>query len=115
MAVIKPEVVSGDDRYTTAMWEAVTETDSFAACGLGKLPDKTMQVFGTFDGASIALHGSVDDTNYAPLTTNGVDPIAITAAGFAWIWENPRFIKPVATGGGATQSVTVIVGGSNLT
>jgi hypothetical protein len=117
MAVKQAVTEISNEKYATVTWGGdtpVVAADTFKAAQLGKISDKTVQFIGTIGGATYGMEGSMDGTNFTPLTTNGEDVIALTAAGMVWIWENPKFIRPTHTGGGGTESMKVIMGGSAL-
>lgn len=59
----------------------------------------TVQVFGTFGGATVTLEGSNDGTNYVAMRdVDGAD-ISFTAAGYAEFSTAFRYIRPASTGG----------------
>lgn len=68
----------------------------------GAWADKTVQVVGTFGGATVTIEGSNDGTTWATLTEVGGDPLTFTAAGLRTIKENPAFIRASSTGGSAS-------------
>ncbi len=110
MANIAPSLLNRNDRATTVTWTSVTETDTATAAGqLGRYPDKTVQVTGTFDSATVTMQGSMDGSNWTNLTTNGVTAASLTAAGMLWLWETPLYIKPLISGGGSNQSLTIVI------
>lgn len=96
----------GDNRLV--VWENVTQADTFEALNLSQFEYKnqTLQIGGTFGGATIAVEGSNDDTVYAGLSDQNGTAISVTAAAIRGIGTDPAYIKPVATGG-VGQSVTV--------
>jgi len=74
-----------------------------------RLADKTVQIAGTFGGATITLQGSNDDTNWE--TLNDADGVAIakTASFLGLIRENPKSIRAISSGGtGTAVTVTVV-------
>lgn len=110
MATIKPTITdvgqTGSGYVFQAVWANVTEADSCQAVQYPEYADKSIQVFGTFGGASVALHGSNDGTNFAALNDASGTVIAITTAKIKAVLENTVQIKPVITGG-ASQVLTV--------
>lgn len=110
MAVIAPTIVdiglTGSGYVFQVIWAAVTENDSCRAVQYPEYADKSIQVSGTFGGASVALHGSNDGTNFAALNDASGTVIAITTAKIKAVLENTFQIKPVITGG-AAQSLNV--------
>ncbi len=109
MAVIsftKPDTGTFHKVYS---WASVTEADTFAPVKLEKAINAiTIQASGTFGGATVALHGSLDGTNYVALKDMGGTEIALTSAGLASDGSLVLYLKPVATGG-ASQSLNVSV------
>lgn len=110
MAVIIPTETDvspkSDGSAILVVWTPVTQADSCRAVEYPKHNDKSIYVSGTFGGASVALHGSNDRTNFAALNTPASVAIAITAESVKAVLENTVQVKPVATGG-AGQSITV--------
>ena len=91
-------------------WEALGDADDGAPFALPFKASITMQAIGTFGSATVALQGSNDGTNWAPLQWKGktATALSVTAAGMAEAVECPAFIRPVTTGGTGTD-VDVIV------
>ena len=80
-------------------WQAFTE---FA--------DRSVQVAGTFNGATVTLQGSNDltaPTNASTLTDPGGTPIVKTAIALVHILEMPLWIRPAITGGGGSTAITI--------
>lgn len=91
-------------------WETLTQADeaeSFHPAGLSPLAG-SVQVVGTFGGATAALEGSNDNVNWVNLADTGGTEIGLTAAGAAEFSTAMAYIRP-ATTGGAGQDVDVIV------
>lgn len=100
--------------YQVFSWASVTETDTFKPIKLERaLFAYSMQVSGTFGGATVALHGSLDGTNYAALTDASGSAIGLTAAGVASGGDLALWLKPVASGG-TSQSLNVSLMASYL-
>ena len=112
MADIQPTVVpigEKDDSVLRITWTPVTEADACVGIARPEYSDRSIQVIGTFGGASVALHGSNDggDT-YAALNDPTGTAIAITSAKIKAVLENTEYIKPVATSGSG-QELTIVV------
>lgn len=110
MAVINPtpnRVTSGVDTYT---WETITESDTAAAIypnGTDPLA-ASVQVTGTFGGATVVLQGSNDNANWVTLQdVEGAD-ISFTAAGAVDFSTAMVYMRPSASGG-TSQDVDVIL------
>ena len=98
--------------YQVATWEGLTGTEDGAALSRSKMSDKTVQISGTLDGGTVVLEGSMDGDTWHTLTSDGISEI--NALGLHWVWENPRYIRPSITGGGASSDVDVILCMSSL-
>jgi len=109
------------DGYVTDQWAslALGETGLSIHCGAYPQP-KTVQVEGTFGGATISIQGSVDGVSWHPMSTielaAGIYVLltGIAAATLATIIENPRMIRPVVAGGDGTTALRVSVGYASL-
>lgn len=103
--------VSGQGDYALFTWTLTTaDHTGDAVTGMEDYADMTVQVLGTFGGATVALEGSLDGgATYAPLTDPQGNAISKTAAALEGVSEAvPRFrARLSAVGAGAT--ITVIV------
>lgn len=111
MANITPAIVDvsqkGAGYAYQVIWTPVTNADACLPVEYPEFADKSLQVSGTFDSASVALHGSNDRSNFAALNDASGTVIAITTAKIKAVLENTIQVKPVATGGAGTQSLTI--------
>jgi hypothetical protein len=92
-------------------WGALnTNNQTAAAVSLPYFGDKSVQIQGSnFDGATIALHGSNDGTNFIVLTDPQGNNISKTSSAIEAVTEHTRYIKPVASGINTNTSVVVTV------
>ena len=74
-------------------------------------PIRSIQVIGTFAGASITLQGSnmIDSPEFATLNDEGGTAITLSAAAIKQIRENTYWLRPVATSLGATTDLDVYI------
>lgn len=97
------------------LWETLTTTnDVGSAAEMVAYSDRSVQVVGTFDGATIQLQGSNDGSNWKVLTDPQGNILAFTTTGIEAIAELTRYIRPqitVAGSGGADLDVYVLVSG----
>ena len=97
------------ERGTLKMtWTSVTEADTFTASNEGsRYPDKTIQVSGTFGGATVLIKGSNDGSTY--FTCHGqTGLLSFTSDGGDVIIENYPFLQATHSGGtGETVTVTI--------
>jgi hypothetical protein len=116
MAVISPNFtsISGPNGGTDALiikWGPIGDADTCAPVQRPDLADRTVQVEGTFAGATVAVQGSNDSTtgldgNFRDLN----DPVGValhfTAQAIKQTMEATLWIKP-STSGGSGSSLTV--------
>jgi len=91
-------------------WEALV---SGSLDGIGvpvaKFADKTVQVIGTFDTATITIQGSNDNTNWFTLTELDGTALVWTAAYGAAISESPWYIRPLVSSVGGSTDLDVLL------
>jgi hypothetical protein len=68
--------------------------------------DRSIQVEGTFGGASITITGSNDGINYRTLTDPLGSPLVISAPDIVQILETVRYTRP-EVGGGVGTNLTI--------
>lgn len=68
----------------------------------------SVQVSGTFGGATVVLQGSNDGTTYATLKDSQGSDLSFTSAGYGEFSSGAAFIKP-SISGGTGDSLTVTV------
>lgn len=109
MATIPYVIVpSPDIRSFVIKWLSVTEADTCAAVAIPTHADRSVQVTGTFGGATVLIQGSNDGSTYATLTTPADAALSFTATGLKQILESTAYIKPSISGGtGQTLNIYV--------
>lgn len=112
MATKNPQVDISNRNYKTVTWSGLGNGDDGKHVAVSAHADKTVQILGTLDTATPALEGSMDGVNWSALTFEGSTVIA--EKGMFVVWENPKFIRPNNSGGGASTDVTYILGMSNF-
>lgn len=103
-------------RYMTWAGLNTTDTDGQPLQFAGHA-DKTVHVFGTFGGASVSFQASndprvlTDPGNAAWFTMDDINglPMTYSSNGGDMLVLNPRFTRPVLTGGNGTTDITVII------
>ena len=108
MATITPEITKAAGG-TSVVWETVTNADAPSAFELGFQMGLagSLQMVGTPDSATVVLQGSNDGTNFVTLNDVNGNAVSLTAAGAAEFSTAMRYIKPSASGGGASQDIDV--------
>lgn len=92
-------------------WGAAGDSDTFAPVMLPEWADKSIQVEGTFGGATLKLNGSNDSTtgsdgNFEQLNDAFGTAIGLTAKGIKQVTESTVWVQP-GTSGGTGSSLTV--------
>lgn len=90
-----------------AEWDALTTGDDGQPIDWSEFADRSVQVYGTFGGATVTMQGSNDPgptpTNWNTLTDLQGNALAFTAAGLEMIAEPTCWVRPVVTGGAGTS------------
>ncbi len=97
------------------LWEAVGDVDTGAPLGPDAggidFADKTVQLVGTFNNATIVIEGSNDGVTYVTLTDPQGNALSFSADAIEVILENPLYIRPSSSGGSGSADVDVIIVG----
>lgn len=104
-----PFETSLDVAVTT--WAALGENDDGEPIRLAVFSDRSVQIAGTFGGASVTIGGSNDGITYHALTDTLGSTLTLTAATLRQIVELPVWLKPRVFGGDGTTALTVTVAG----
>lgn len=94
-----------DESYSVAYAFTSNETGDTVELPQG---DRSVQVAGTFNSATVSLQGSNDGSNWATLTDGLGNSLALTAAGIKNIGELTRYVRAAVTSGSVT-SVTATI------
>ena len=95
-------------RYT---WSNLAQGDDGIPISIPGAADRSVQVTGTFNGASVIIEGTLEETpiNYFTLTDMQGNPISFSAVGGELISEMVTHIRPRISGGGASTDLVVIL------
>jgi hypothetical protein len=104
-----PFETSLDVAVTT--WTGLLADDDGEPVRLAVYSDRSIQISGEFDGASITIGGSNDGVTFHALTSTDSVPLTLTEAALKQIVELPIWIKPRIFGGGGATNLTVIMAG----
>ena len=70
--------------------------------------DVTVQVSGTFGGATVLIEGSNDNVSWFTLNDPQGNALSVATSGkIEVVLEAPRYMRPTSSGGGATTSLSV--------
>lgn len=112
MANITPNKTEMAQQVTLWKWEHLTSADG-AGVPLGKqfseYADRSVQIAGSFDGASVLIEGSHDGVNYHPVTDPQGNDISKTVAAREQMVELDLFVRPRLVNAGAATDITVTI------
>jgi hypothetical protein len=114
MATIIPTTVEEQVRAAAYRWTDYSTADTSTPIKVQNMQGLagSVQVTGTFGGATITLQGSNDGTNFVTLKDSAGTAISVTAAGMAEFSTAALYLKPTSSGGTADNvTVTVILRG----
>lgn len=116
MSTVTPTVTRIDDGGVRgvylATWASMGNADTGAAVALGGGYDRSVQIEGTFGGATVTLQGSNDGSNWETLTDPQGNGIAKTAAALEAVTELTRYVRAITSGGAGTSvTVTMLIRG----
>jgi len=95
---------------TLLTWTGLAAGDTATPVACGASADKTMQVYGTFDGETMTMQGSMlAASEFIDMSDPQGNSMAYTSADLEVILENPLYIRPSMSAGAGTTSLTVHV------
>ena len=113
MATVTPTTtdLNGDRSVVLITWALTTANADGAPVSWTDWADRSITFVGTWGGATAALEGSNDGTNWVPITDPQGTAITKTANGIEAATEITRFVRPNLTtpGTGATISATLLM------
>jgi len=86
-----------------ATWTAIGNADTGTSVAMSSAADRSVQIEGTFGGATITVQGSNDGTNWQTLTDPQGNAISTTAAKLEQIEELTRYVRVISSGGTGTN------------
>jgi sugar lactone lactonase YvrE len=104
-----PFETSRDVAVTT--WDNMLMDDDGEPVRLAVYSDRSIQVAGTFGGASVTIGGSNDGETYHALHDTSGAVMTLTEGKLQQIVELPIYIKPRVFGGDGTTSLRVLMSG----
>lgn len=114
MATITPaRIDAAMSRAFITEWAAIpANSDGEPKAGAqhaGQFSDKSVQVSGAFDGATVTIEGTNNGTTWEILTDAQGNPLSFTSNGLAIVAEATWKIRPVVSGGGVSTAINVHV------
>ncbi len=90
-----------------AKWEGLAAGDDGALVMGAQYTDKSVQVVGTFGGATLTFQGSNNGTDWSPLTDPQGNALNFATAKIELVSEATLYIRPIVTGGDGTTALSV--------
>lgn len=97
----------GNYKAIISTWGPMASGDVATPVNLREYSDRSIQVSGTFGGATVAIQGSIDNAEWSTLGNAQGDLLSFTSGRIEAVAELVAFIKPVLTGGDGTTALTV--------
>lgn len=88
-------------------WANMANSDEGEPVKLAGAADRSVQVEGTFSGATVAVVGSLDEANFEVLTDPQGNGLNFTTGKIEAVTEATVQVKPTVTGGDGSTLVTV--------
>ena len=109
MGVINGSGVVNDKGFFKQTWNTLLLADTGSVAVLTKWSDKTVQIRGTWGGATLVIQGSNDGgTTWTTLTDPQGNALSFTTGSpMEAIQENPERIRPSTSGGNGTTDLDV--------
>lgn len=104
-----PFETSLDVAVTT--WTPMAANDDGQPVRLAVYSDRSIQVTGTFGGASLTIGGSNDGVTYHALTDTQGNALTLTTGALKQVVELPIYLKPRVFGGDGTTNLSVVLSG----
>ena len=106
----REDISQRDGSVKLVVWEALTSSNNNGSLvELVEWADRTVQVIGTFDSATLLLQGSNNGLIWVTLSDAASSPLTFTSAGLSEILEVPRYVRPSTSGGGGSQDIDVLL------
>lgn len=108
--------VGGANSVMTATWTGIGDSDngSNAAIGMADWADRSLQVAGTFAGATVTVQGSNDGANWATLRDTNQNPLTLTSADIRQINELTLYLRLTSGSGGGTANINAVLFGHRI-
>lgn len=113
IAAVTTEPGVRDDRVFVTTWTPLATGDTGDPVRHLSADRRCVQVYGTFNSATVTLQGSndpdADTATWATLRDHAGSNIALTSAGIRQLAEMPLWIRPSVASGTATDLTVILV------
>jgi len=100
-----------DSKAKIVQWLAIANSDTADPFKPVELDTAiaSVQISGTFGGATLAFQQSNDGTNWFPTKTHTGDTVSATAAGIFEISLSGLYVRPIISGGSGSSINVILV------
>ena len=95
-------------------WSGLSTGDTGQRTSLARLADRTIEVGGTFGGATVVIQGSLrtdpQESEWLTLVDSGGIPLSFTSAGIQSVMQQTLYIRPKVVGGTGTSIDVFLLG-----
>lgn len=111
MATVNPTITKPNDRddLVLASWAITTANLDGLKVEFGQWADRCFTASGTWGGATLAIQGSNDGTNWMTLNIASSGTATASADKAMQIVETPRYVRPYLTTAGSGAVITVMM------
>lgn len=103
----KIETVLNNGYGKRIAWQGLASSESGEAVSLAEFADRSVQIHGTFGGASVIIEGTNDGTNWYALNDLQGAALSASTAKIEGIAELTYQIRPTISGGDGTTDISV--------
>lgn len=99
----------GEGRTVRHTWASLLQSETGVSVSIPGAADRSIQITGTFGGASVGVQGSLEAVaaNWSTLTDAQGNALTFTSAGLEAVSEVVTHIRPAVTGGDGTTDLAV--------
>lgn len=108
MAVINGKTFASQHGVLQTTWTPLGNADTGTPEELSRYPNKSVQIGGTFGGATVVLEGSDDGITYATVKDITGALVSGTSAARFDVVDIPYFIRPRTSGGSGTAAFVIL-------
>jgi hypothetical protein len=105
--IARTQVPTNNRLIRREQWLGMAQNDDGQVLELAVYTDRSVQVSGTFGGATVLLEGSNDGVTWATLTDPTSAPLSFAAAGLKQISEIACYARARIDGGNGTTDINV--------
>lgn len=95
-----------NQRVAITSWPALAAGEAGEPFEIAQFSDRSIQIAGTFGGATVTFEGSNDGVGYHTLSDPAGLPLSFSAAGLKAVAELTRWVRPKVAGGDGSTALS---------